>query len=1027
MHLRKGEWEMRMSLKRKFKRILQTLVILALIAPFYSLADFGIASVSAADNLFQEKVIVTNSSNGLLRSVYVKVKKEVENVGIWNDIIVTVTTPNGEFIEKRKPSNEKFINQGEWKNVTQKETCSNSADLCDYVTGYYEISFNTPIELTETQSYLLKVESSNLPPNKDKKVGSMSILEIEPSLFAPLTLSADKSYESVELEWDEIGATRYEVYRGETLLTTTTDLTYEITGLTVGTKYNFQVIGVDYKGNKTEPTRVEVVTLPRPATPKFSQDANNEGDAFDRNINTSGNIMSSTGYIIFKLSDIGEGTNSITLGLSEAVSRTISVEYLNQYYQTIPGLGDSINASGPKEESRITVPLGTRYVKVKGTSGANVYIYEIGVASGGTTTPVTDLLRGVSNYTDAFDGKTNTSGNIMTGDGYITFKIGENGLPSKSSTFTIGTSRGEEYRLDVEYLDENKQRLGALSGVRVSGFKGDYNLAIRTGSHYIRIHGQSEIEVYIYEITKPTTGEPSSPGSADLPPGLEISDGVINFEHAYDGNFDTSGNIMTNTGKIVFKVDPALTKLTAGSQSIFTIGTHNGERNNIRVDFLDSNKALIEGSGIVVEANGFKNEYPISLPNGVGYIRFHGLENVKIYIYELTKTVTNGGTPPTIPDGLLHSQGVINYEHAYDGETNTSGNIMTNDGYITYKLSEIGLFNAANSTLTIGTNNGGEYDLKIEFLNSNKFVRETKTQRISGYKNEYLVPFNVGASFIRIRALDNAEVYIYELKKSGSGDIGYSGGSVGPGGEPLSGVSNYVEAFDGKDTTSGNVLTDDGYISFKIGQNGLTRGQVSTFIIGTHNGEKHTLSIDFMNASKQVIPGSAITAEVAGFKDEVPILMNAGADAVYVRINGLDGVEIYIYEVSKTTGGSEGPPTPTGPIMFDKANNITEAYDTKDTTSANILEGTGFIIYKLADLGLTPISNSKYIIGTTGEGNHSVQLEYLDDELKTISSGTLSVSGFKNESYTEIPADVTYVKIRGVSGTVLTIYEISED
>lgn len=876
---------MSMSLKRKFRKFLQTLIILVLIAPFYSLADFEISQVQAADNELFTTKIKTDSRGGTLQNVYVKVQRETTGVGFRKYLKLKVY-PN----DSNPPTSPAIFETTYWSNNTLYKmtsanlTCSDGPGECIYQTGYLNIPING-LTLNPSQKYLIKVEVIPAPASTTTKVGNLQILDAEPAIVTAINLRANPSYETINLEWDETaGVAEFEIYKGETLLSKTSDLSFQVNGLTPGTKHNFSIIAVDYIGNKSQPVAIEVTTLPKPATPKFSLDANNINEAYDKNINTSGNILSNNGYIIFKLSDLGllpGSMGSITAGLSDEGNHSFDVEYLDKYFQT-KGSGETIAASGFKEEYPLNVHADALYVKVKGTLGASVYIYDIGAPSGENPPKSSSgLVRGVSNYEDSFDGKDNTSGNIMTDNGYITFKFDTTTKleAGKKSTFTIGTNRGENYDLKVEYLSANNESLGTPTNLKISGFK---------------------------------------------------------------------------------------------------------------------------------------NEYSITMHVNASYIRFHGITNIEIYFYELTKTVSEGGGTGDI--------GVSNFEHAYDGNTNTSGNIMTHNGFITFKLTDVGLWNAAESTLTIGTSNGETHNLKIEFLNSNKFVRATTNVTVSGFKNEYPIPFNVGASYIRIHALPTAKVYIYELTKPESGD---SGPIISD--PPDSGVSNYEHSFDGQDNTSGNIMTDNGYISFKLGEHGLTAGQESTFIIGTHNGENHTLSVDFLDSNKVVIANSAITVPVSGFKNDYKINMRSGA--VYMRIHGLKDVKIYIYEVAKTTGNTpEAPSTPNGPVMSDKANNLTEAYDDKDTTSANILEGNGFIIYKLADLGLSPISISKYIIGTTGEGSHQVRLEYLDSELKVVGAPVyMNISGFKNESETTIPADVTHVKINGISGTILTIYEILSD
>jgi endonuclease I/chitodextrinase len=72
----------------------------------------------------------------------------------------------------------------------------------------------------------------------------------------PLNLSSNaKTTTSVSLTWsastDNVGVIGYEVYRGTTLITTTTATTYNVTGLTASTAYTFSIKAKDAAGNKS--------------------------------------------------------------------------------------------------------------------------------------------------------------------------------------------------------------------------------------------------------------------------------------------------------------------------------------------------------------------------------------------------------------------------------------------------------------------------------------------------------------------------------------------------------------------------------------------------------------------------------------------------------------------------------------------------------------------------------------------------------------------------------------------------------
>ena len=167
---------------------------------------------------------------------------------------------------------------------------------------------------------------------------------------------------------------------------------------------------------------------------------------------------------------------------------------------------------------------------------------------------------------------------------------------------------------------------------------------------------------------------------------------------------------------------------------------------------------------------------------------------------------------------------------------------------------------------------------------------------------------------------------------------------------------------------------------------------------------------------------SSSTLNVSGYQSEKTSAIPT--NAVYVRINGTLGAMVFIYEI--TTNQTSVPtltPTPTIKLSQD-ATNLKDAYDGKDWTSANVLKDNGYIVYKMSDIGLSSTTGSIYSIGTNDRGNHSVVLDYLDNDLNAISSSTLNISGFKCEVTADIPANAAYVKINGTPRAMVYIYEI---
>jgi hypothetical protein len=91
---------------------------------------------------------------------------------------------------------------------------------------------------------------------------------IDPSTPTGLSASAVSSSQ-INLSWtgstDNMGVTGYDVYLDDVVLTTTTATSFEHTGLTAGTAYNYRVRSHDAAGNKSATTApVSATTLPAP-------------------------------------------------------------------------------------------------------------------------------------------------------------------------------------------------------------------------------------------------------------------------------------------------------------------------------------------------------------------------------------------------------------------------------------------------------------------------------------------------------------------------------------------------------------------------------------------------------------------------------------------------------------------------------------------------------------------------------------------------------------------------------------------
>ncbi len=130
-----------------------------------------------------------------------------------------------------------------------------------------------------------------------------------PSTPAGLT-SSNITQTTVDLNWnastDNVGVTGYDVYQGNTIITTVTTTSYQATGLASNTTYSFRVKAKDAAGNESDfSTTTNATTLSEPDTqaptaPNGLTASNVTQTTVDLNWNASTDNVGVTGYDIYQ-------------------------------------------------------------------------------------------------------------------------------------------------------------------------------------------------------------------------------------------------------------------------------------------------------------------------------------------------------------------------------------------------------------------------------------------------------------------------------------------------------------------------------------------------------------------------------------------------------------------------------------------------------------------------------------------------------------------------------------------------------
>ena len=361
---------------------------------------------------------------------------------------------------------------------------------------------------------------------------------------------------------------------------------------------------------------------PGPADPGSQVLTNNIDHAYDRNYNTSANILSALGYIEYAISDLGlVGQRSIQFVMSSLNEgeHSVSVSALNESMVEISN--STIVIKGYKGTYLYNLPDQTSYIKINGILNDMLCIYEI--------EPAGTIFSSYSNNLDhAYDGSFNTSANIFHQNGYIDYSLGELNLFENTTVYLVmGTIDGESYNVSVQSIDSDLNILDPGSIISIAGYKNAYQYTIPVGAVRLKISGVPDSVLCIYEI-----GLTAEPVNVDPPTPFNYYNSN-NLDHAYDGNMNTSANIFSSNGFIIY--DLTTLGLDVGDTVEFIMNTANSDDNSVSIEFL--NGELDKESDGTIVISGHKGSYSYLIPEDTAYIKIYGVLDDALYIFEITK------------------------------------------------------------------------------------------------------------------------------------------------------------------------------------------------------------------------------------------------------------------------------------------------------------------------------------------------------------------------------------------------------
>jgi chitodextrinase len=271
--------------------------------------------------------------------------------------------------------------------------------------------------LTASTTYAFTVKAKDAAGNASVASNSVSVTTLAPvpdttSPTAPTLSASGTTLTTTNLSWtgatDNVGVTGYNVYQGTTLLgSTTTAITYAVTGLTASTAYTFTVKAKDASGNiSLASNAVSVTTLTPDTTAPTAPTLSASGTtATTTNLSWSGatDNVAVTGYDVYKGTTLlGSTTTATTYAVTGLIASTA-------YTFTVKAKDAAANVSIASNTVSVTTLANTiTYCTSLGSSTADEKIGKV----------VFGTISNTSTGTAGYENFTALSTNVLRGTAY---------------------------------------------------------------------------------------------------------------------------------------------------------------------------------------------------------------------------------------------------------------------------------------------------------------------------------------------------------------------------------------------------------------------------------------------------------------------------------------------------------------------------------------------------------------------------------------------------------------------------------
>jgi hypothetical protein len=249
------------------------------------------------------------------------------------------------------------------------ETLDDTGKIIETLTAKAD---GTPLTFANKATNVKKIRFYN-PLSSGYLVTEVEAYALPPVPEAP-AVTATAGNSNVTLNWNDVGATSYNIFQDGSLLTTTSNKTYQINGLTNGKTYSFQVSAVNSNGEGMKSASVSATPTLQPPT-GFTAIPGNTTASLDWN-----DVGGATSYKIYQDGSLLTTTTTkpyLVKGLTNGTVYSYQVSAVNGSIESAKTAVVTAKPDNPAVPSGFTATPGNKEISLDWTLVPNATSYKI--------------------------------------------------------------------------------------------------------------------------------------------------------------------------------------------------------------------------------------------------------------------------------------------------------------------------------------------------------------------------------------------------------------------------------------------------------------------------------------------------------------------------------------------------------------------------------------------------------------------------------------------------------------------------